>query len=58
MKKALIIILIVVVFAAGVLYFILDSRSYVAKVGGQKIMNYEYVFFSTRKSGLPSPKPV
>ncbi|AGC69454.1 PpiC-type peptidyl-prolyl cis-trans isomerase [Thermoclostridium stercorarium subsp. stercorarium DSM 8532] len=45
MKKALIIILIVVVFAAGVLYFILDSRSYVAKVGGQKIMNYEYVFF-------------
>lgn len=50
MKKWMLIVLIAVVIAAGVLCYIWDSESYVAKVGGQKIKKYEYVFFlSTQK---------
>lgn len=45
MKKILSIILIAVVIAAGIIYYILDSESFVARVGGQKIKNYEYIFF-------------
>jgi len=46
MKKIIFIILAAIAVAAGIVfYYILDSGSYVAKVGGQKIKNYEYVFF-------------
>ena len=45
MKRLLAIILAVVVVVAGIVYYFIDSRSYVAKVGGQKIKTYEYVFF-------------
>lgn len=45
MRKIMALILTAVVIAAGIAYCVIDSRSYVAKVGGKKIKNYEYVFF-------------
>ena len=45
MKRILTIVLVVVVALAGVGYFIWESQSYVAKVGNQKIVNHEYIFF-------------
>lgn len=45
MKKIMTIVIIAAVIVAGIVYFIWDSNSYVAKVGGQKIKNYEYTFF-------------
>jgi len=45
MKKIIIIVLAVLAVAAGIIYYMVDTGSYVAKVGGQRIKNYEYVFF-------------
>jgi len=47
MKKIIIIVLAVLAVAAGIIYYMVDTGSYVAKVGGQRIKNYEYVFFSS-----------
>lgn len=44
MKKIIVIVLILAVITGGVLYFIWDSNSYVAKVGGKKITNDEYIY--------------
>jgi|LSQX01.3.fsa_nt_gb foldase protein PrsA len=45
MKKIMTIVIIATVIAAGIIYYILDSQSYVARVGGQRIRNHEYIFF-------------
>ena len=46
MKKIMTIVIIATVIAAGIIYYILDSKCYVAKVGGQRIRNHEIYFLS------------
>ncbi len=45
MKKKVAIVFIAVLVIVGTFCYILESRSYVAKVQNQKIMKYEYLFF-------------